>query len=415
MPGTYDILIRDAALRGAPDKRFDIGISQRTISSIESALDGTAALEIDAHGGLVTESFANPHLHLCKVYTLGMMDEEALKDYHGGDMGKAMNAIELAARVKERYDESWIIENVRRAVAQSALFGGTHIRAFADVDSKAKLEGVKALIRAREEFRGIVEIQVVAFAQDGLAREPGAFDLMEEAMALGADVAGGIPWIEYTDATMHQHVAQVFDLAAAHDADVSMLVDDAGDAGLRTLEMMAVEAIQRGWQGRVLAHHARAMHLYPKPYLQKVASLLKQANMGVVTDPHTGPLHARVRELLDEGCLVCLGQDDISDAYYPYGRNNMLEVAFLASHLLWMTTKEDMQTLYDMSTIKAAQAMGLKDFELKVGAPANLVVLAVPNVLEALRAHVAPEHVISHGNLVDSQLMTSVMMSGKWP
>jgi cytosine deaminase len=415
MPSRFDILIRNAAIRGRPAERFDIGINKGTVRAIESTLDGSAVLEIDAGGHLVTESFANPHLHLCKVYTLAMMDDEAMKVYQGGGMGMAMKAIELATRVKERYDESWIIENVRRAVAQSALFGGTHIRAFADVDSKAQLEGVKALIRARQEFQAIVEIQVVAFAQDGLPREPGALELMQQAMALGADVAGGIPWIEYTDATMHQHVAQVFDLAVAHDADVSMLVDDAGDAGLRTLEMMAVEAIQRGWQGRVLAHHARAMHLYPKPYLQKVASLLKQAKMGVVTDPHTGPLHARVRELLDEGCLVCLGQDDISDAYYPYGRNNMLEVAFLASHLLWMTTKEDMETLYDMATVRAAQAMGIPNFSLEVGAPANLVVLGAPNVLEALRSHAAPNHVISHGQLVDRGLMTQVAEAGQWP
>lgn len=415
MPDTFDILIRNAILRSRPDARCDIGIKAGTIRAIERGLDGSAAQEIDASGNLVTESFANPHIHLCKVYTLAMMDDKAMKDYHSGGMGKAMNAIELAALVKESYDERWIVENVRRAVAQSALFGGTHIRAFADVDTKAKLEGIKALIKARKEFEGVVKIQVVAFAQDGLPREPGALELMEQAMALGADVAGGIPWIEYTEQTMQQHVAQVFDLAVAHDADVSMLVDDAGDAGLRTLEMMAVEAIRRGWQGRALAHHARAMALYPKPYLQKVASLLKQADMGIVTDPHTGPLHARVRELQDEGCLVCLGQDDISDAYYPYGRNNMLEVAFLASHLLWMTSSADMQTLYDMITVDGARAMGLRDFALKLGSPANLVVLGAPNVLEALRSHEAPEAVVSHGRLVDTRLMAAVAQTGKWP
>jgi cytosine deaminase len=330
-----------------------------------------------------------------------MMDEEALKDYHGADMGKAMTAIELAARVKEKYDESWIIQNVRRAMLDSARYGCTHIRAFADVDGKARLEGVKALIRAREEFKGILSIQVVAFAQDGVVREPAARDLMRQAMALGADVAGGIPWIEYTDADILEHVRFIFDLAVEFNKDVSMLVDDAGDPGLRSLEAMAVETLRRGWQGRSLAHHARAMALYPTPYFQKVAALLKQAQMGMVSDPHTGPLHARVRELLAEGCLVCLGQDDISDAYYPYGRNNMLEVAFLASHLLWFTTKADMETLYDMVTTRAAQAMGLKNFAIKPGAPANLVVLEQKSVLEALRYHEAPRYVISHGSLVD--------------
>jgi cytosine deaminase len=315
-------------------------------------------------------------------------------------MGKAMTAIELAARVKEGYDESWIIENVRKAVAQAARFGNTHIRAMADVDTKARLEGVKALIRARDEFRGIVDIQVVAFPQDGVVRDPGAADLVREAMELGADVVGGIPWIEYSDAAAQQHIDQMFELAVEYDKPISMLVDDAGDPGLRTLEMLALKTIQVGWQGRSLAHHARAMQLYPKPYFHKVVALLKAAGMGVVSDPHTGPLHACVKELVQEGALVCLGQDDISDAYYPYGRNNMLEVAFLASHLLWMTTTAEMETLYDMITRNAARAMGILDFEIKEGAPANLVVLNQSSVLEALRHHEPPAHVISHGRLL---------------
>jgi cytosine deaminase len=276
------------------------------------------------------------------------------------------------------------------------------------VDSKARLEGIKALIRAREEFKGVVNLQVVAFAQDGIVREPGAVDLMHQAMELGADVAGGIPWIEYTDADIQEHIRVIFDLAQEFDKDVSMLVDDAGDPGLRSLEGMAVETIRRGWQGRSLAHHARAMSMYPTPYFQKVAALLKKARMGVVSDPHTGPLHARVRELLAEKCLVCLGQDDISDAYYPFGRNNMLEVAFLASHLLWFTAASDLETLYDMVTNQAAQAMGIHDNRVQVGAPAHLVVLHQSSVLEALRYHEAPRYVISHGKLVDLARLQTV-------
>ncbi len=408
MTETYDIVIRNAVLRGDPKTKKDIAIAGGKIVKIENKITEKAQNELDAAGNLVTESYVNTHLHLCKVYTLMKMDESALKDYHGADMGKAMTAIELAAKVKEEYDEKWIIKNVRKACALAGRYGCTHIRAFADVDSKAKLEGVKALIKAREEFKGIVDIQVVAFAQDGLVREPGAEQLMREAMKLGADVVGGIPWIEYTDADIAEHVRICFELAKEFDKPVSMLVDDAGDNGLRSLEVMALETIKTGWQGRSLAHHARAMSLYPKPYLQKLAALLKKAGMGVVSDPHTGPLHARVRELLDENVLVCLGQDDISDAYYPYGRNNMLEVAFLNSHLLWFTTREDMETLYDMVTKNPARCIGLKDFEIKVGAPANLVVLDQPNILEALRFHEKPAYVISHGKLIDQTKMDEI-------
>lgn len=413
MPKQFDVLIQHAQLRGQPET-VDIGIEGGTTTALAERLDGEAELTIDARGNLVTESFVNPHLHLCKVYTRQMMDDEALTGYHAEGMGKAMTTIELAARVKEKYAEEWIIKNVRRALAQAAIHGNTHIRAFADVDSKARLEGMKALLRARKEFNGIVEVQVCAFAQDGLVREPGASTLMRQAMEMGADVAGGIPWIEYTEADIRDHVKEIFDLAQEFDKDVSMLVDDAGDAGLRSLEVMAVEAIRRGWQGRALAHHARAMELYPQPYFQKVAALLKQARMSVVSDPHTGPLHARVKELLEEGVNVCLGQDDISDGYYPFGRNNMLEVAFLAAHLLWMTTNRELETLYDMITGNAAHAINVMDHSLKIGAPTNLVVLSAPNVLEALREHEVPLFVISHGKLIDRAHMETLSRNGEW-
>jgi len=405
MTEKFNLVVRNARLRKAPDHTLDLGIRDGKIAAIDRNLPQGAEIELNAEGQLVTESFVNTHLHMCKVYTLAMMDEEAMKDYHGESMGKAMTAIELAAKVKDKYDQSWIVPNVQKAAALAARYGCTHIRAFADVDSKARLEGVKALIQVRDQFRGIVDIQVVAFAQDGIVREPGAADLVSQAMALGADVVGGIPWIEFTDAAIAEHVQVIFDIAEEFDKPVSMLVDDAGDPGLRSLELMALETINRNWHGRSLAHHARAMALYPKPYLQKVAALLKAAQMGVVSDPHTGPLHARVRELLEEDVLVCLGQDDISDAYYPYGRNNMLEVAFLVSHLLWMTTRSDMEILYDMVTTSAARCIGLDSFELKVGSPAHLVVLDEPNVLEALRNHQPPKWVISHGKLVDQDAL----------
>jgi cytosine deaminase len=128
----------------------------------------------------------------------------------------------------------------------------------------------------------------------------------------------------------------------------------------------------------------------------------------VVTDPHTGPLHARVRELLAAGITVCLGQDDISDAYYPYGRNNMLEVAFLASHLLWMMSRADMETLYDMITTAPAKAMNISNHGLATGNAANLVVLDQPDVNEALRFHAAPAAVISQGRIVDLAKMQAL-------
>ena len=133
--------------------------------------------------------------------------------------------------------------------------------------------------------------------------------------------------------------------------------------------------------------------------------MLKAADVAVVSDPHTGPLHARVRELVAAGVNVSLGQDDISDAYYAFGRNSMLEVAFLGAHLLWMMSEDDMELLYDAVTINPATAIGLKSHELAVGNVANLVVLEGETVAEALRFHAAPRAVVSHGHLVDRDSM----------
>jgi cytosine deaminase len=396
----FDLLIRNARTRNSGTDTVDIGIKDGTITSIASGIRGSAGEELDAGGKLVTESYVNGHLHLCKVYTLERIGEEALSNYSSGSMGAAMTAIELAARVKDEYDQRWIIENVRRAADLAVHFGNTHIRAFADTDTTAGLEGVKALLQAREEYKDRLDLQVVAFPQDGVVRDPGAAQYVEEAMDLGADVVGGIPWIEYTDDDARKHIDTMFALAKKYDKDVSMLIDDAGDATLKTLEMLLVKTMQEGWEGRVTVQHARAMQLYPDPYYKKMEALMKQTRVGVVSDPQTGPLHARVRELYDAGVNVALGQDDISDAFYPFGRNNMLEVAFLAAHLLWMTTVEEMNILYDMITTNAARAMGVQNHELKEGGNADLVVLKEENVVEALRNHEAPRYVIRKGKNV---------------
>ncbi|WP_456622605.1 amidohydrolase family protein [Bradyrhizobium sp. P5_C12] len=401
-----DIIVTNARMRSR--EIVDIAITGGTITAIGSRLETGAQAFVDAKGGLVTPAYVNPHLHLCKVWTLPMMSEEALEAYQGGGMSEAAKAVDLAAAVKSSYDASWIIPNARRAVALAALHGNLHIRAFADVDTKARLEGIKALLAVREEFRGIVDIQVVAFPQDGLFREPGADGLMRKAMALGADVVGGIPWIEAGEDDRRRHVDFCFDLAAEHGAEISMLLDDVGDADMRTLDMMARAMIARGVEGRALAHHCRAMALYPEAYLRELTALLREARVSIVSDPHTGPLHARVKELLAADINVCLGQDDISDAYYPLGRNNMLEVAFLAAHLLWMTKKSELDVLYDMITTRAATAMNLERYGLGLGCAANLVVLDQADVTEALRFHTPPRIVISHGRIVDADRMRTL-------
>jgi cytosine deaminase len=392
----YDILIKNAKTRKSQNL-VNIAIQAGKIVAIAEDLEGETAQLIDARGGLVTESFVNGHLHLDKVYTLQMAGEDALKEYTGGGMGGAMTGIERAADFKSSYDQSWIIPNVRKACDLAIKYGNTHIRAFADVDTKARLEGVSALLKMREEYRDRLELQVVAFPQDGIAREPGAKELIRQALEMGADVVGGIPWIEFTKEDEQEHVDSMCTLAKEFDKPISMLLDDVGDMEERTLEMLCKATIEMGWQGRVTAQHCRAMELYPENYFRKLVSLLKKAGIGVVSDPHTGPLAARVRDLLEAGVPVALGQDDIQDAYYPFGECNMLQVAFLASHLLQMRTFGDMEILYDMITTGAAKVLGIDGHELKIGGNADLVVLDAEDVYHAIWYHRAPLYVMKNG------------------
>lgn len=393
----FDILIKNAKTRETGSNLMQIAIEKGKIVKIAEQVSGDAKQTIDAGSKLVTGSFINGHLHLDKVYTLAMMDDEAISAYTDGGMGGAMTAIELASSVKKKYDEKWIIQNVRKALDLAVRYGNTHIRAFADTDTTGKLEGVKALIKAREEYKGRVEVQVVAFPQDGVVRDPGAEDYVDQAMKLGADVVGGIPWIEYTDADSQEHIDRMFKLAKKYNKDVSMLIDDAGDATLRTLEMLASTTLREGWQGRVTVQHARAMALYPEPYYRKIEALLKKGQIGLVSDPQTGPLYARVKSLYAAGVSVALGQDDIADAYYPFGRNNMQEVAFLAAHLMNMVSRPEMEVLFDLITTNAAKALGIKNYGVKEGCNADLVILDAGNVWEALWSHDYPLYVIKDG------------------
>jgi cytosine deaminase len=274
------------------------------------------------------------------------------------------------------------------------------VLAFADVDTKARLEGVIPLLALREEFRGVVDLHVVAFPQDGLLCDPGAEELVREAVELGADVVGGIPWVEDSDADAREHARRMCALAAERERRVAMLVDDAGDASLRTTEMLATALLEHGLVGRGVANHARALGLYPRPALEEVAALAQRAGLAFVSDPHTGSLHLPVRELTALGLPVALGQDDIEDAYYPFGRHSMLEVAFLAAHALGAFDQPGLDLVYDAVTTTAARVLGVPDHRLEPGGRADLVVHHHSTVREVLAHHEPPAYVVASGRLV---------------
>ena len=395
-----DVLVRNARLLDG--RVVSLGVADGLYVEVtEGEIEVEPGLAIDAEGRLVTPSFVDAHLHLDKVYTLPLAGDAALASYTSDDMGEAMRSIVRdASAVKQHYDRSWIVPNVRRALDEAVRNGVLHVQAFVDVDTTAGLEGMASVLAAREEYRDLVDLQVVAFPQDGLLRDPGAAELCEEAMRLGADVVGGIPWIELTDRDAAEHVQWACRLAASTGSRVAMLTDDAGDPSLRTTAMLAEAMIEHGLQGRGVACHARALATYPTPSMVRLADLARAAGLGFVSDPHTGPLHLPVRELLDEDLLVALGQDDIEDAYYPFGRHNMLEVAFLAAHVLGFLSGPDQLRLLDLVTVRAARVLGIGGHGIAVGNPADLCVHHHERVVDVLREHARPRWVLRRGKVV---------------
>src|SRR3954449_8508977 len=357
---------------------------------------------VEAGGGLVTEPFVDAHLHLDKVRTLPLVGEEALQAYTAAGMADSARGIDLASAVKRHYTVDRLLPNIRQALDDGLRHGVLTVQAFADVDTAAGLVGVQAVLAAREEFAGRVDVRVVAFPQDGVLRDPGAADLVEQALDLGADVVGGIPWIEATPAEQSQHVEWACALAARRGLPVAMLTDDAPDPRYETTRMLAEAMLRHGLVGRGLACHARALGHYDEDRLTAVLDVVQRAGLGLVSDPHTGSVALPVERALAAGIAVALGQDDIEDAYYPFGRHNLLEVAFLAAHLLGLRSAAQQELLVDLVTTSAARVLGLTGYGLRPGGPADLLVHDATRTLDLLARHAPPRVVIRAGEVVSS-------------
>jgi cytosine deaminase len=359
-----------------------------------------AVAQVDADGRLVTPSFVDGHLHLDKVFSLTRVGDGALAAYTSGEMGAAAQAIGLAREVKRGYDRAWIAPNVRRVLEWSVAHGVLTFQAFVDVDTTGGLEGLHGVLDALEGFRDVLDVRIVAFPQDGIVRDPGAAELVEEALRLGADTVGGIPWIEASDRDAQRHVDWACSLAARTGRRVAMLVDDAGDPALRTTEMLALAILDHGLEGRGVACHARAVGTYAEPSQRRLAELALRAGLTFVADPQTGPLRLPVGLFDELGVPVALGQDDIEDAYYPFGRHSMLEVAFLAAHALGWLSGAGQARLLDMVTTRAADVLGVAGHRIEVGSRADLVVHPQERLVDVLREHAAPSVVIARGRVV---------------
>lgn len=360
---------------------------------------------IDAKGGLVLPSFVDPHLHLDLAYSIDVVKPNV--------SGTLIEAIRHWTEAKKKLTAANVRERAIRAIYDEVGFGTGFIRTHVDVAVNSGLRLCEGVLAAREKCKGIVEIQVVVFPQDGIIRDPGAFEQMREAMRMGCDVVGGIAHNERTAEDSRRHIDLLFDLAEEFDADIDCHIDETDSPESRCVEYLAARTIERKRHGRVTASHVCALASYGNVHARKVTDLLAEGRVHVVTNPPVN-LHlqgrydrypkrrglTRVTELMAAGVNVAAGQDCIRDPFYPLGTGQMLDVAHTLVHADHLSTPRQLEQVLDTVTVNAAKALRLPKYGAVKGAWADLVILPVESGAEAIRLRPRPSAVLKRGRRV---------------
>lgn len=357
---------------------------------------------IDADGGLVTPSLVDPHLHLDLAYSV--------EEVPPNKSGTLLEAIELWSAAKRELS----IENVKaraiRAVEAEVSFGTSFIRSHVDVASASGDRLFKGVLAAREETHNFCDIQLVAFPQDGLIRDPGAVDLIRQSVKQGVDLVGGIPHIERTRREGIAHLELMFDLAQELDADIDVHIDETDDPQSLYTEHLASLTVQRNYQGRVTASHVCALSSYTDVHASRVMDLIAEADIDVVCNPGVN-LHlqgrfdsypkrrglTRISQLLERGIQCAAGQDCIKDPFYPLGTGQMLDQAFLLVHADHLSTPKQIGTAFDMVSSMAGKVCKRPNVEVNVGGSADLAIFPVDNVIDLVRTKPTPSAVLFRG------------------
>jgi len=383
---------------------------------------------VAARGGLLLPAFVDTHVHLDKVGIRDGLDSGRRYpgSAHPGDLGWAIAATHEAKRA---YTVESVAARATAVIEQHVLNGTTRVRSHVDVDTIGGLTPLRGVRAAAAATADLADVVTIAFPQEGIARDPGAAELMVAAMAEGADVVGGMPHWEDGEAAQRAHVRFCFDLAQRFDADVDMHVDETDDGDVRTLAMVVEETELRGWQGRVTVGHVCALAAADQAYADAVVAGCARAGITVASNPVTNLVlqgrgdrglvrrgTTRVRELLDAGVPVAFGQDCVRDAFYPFGRASMLEVALVSAHAAHLTTPAELRTALAAVTEVPAAAWRLGgDYGGAPGARADLQLYAAPTWEEVLRLQDPPRAVWRAGRLVATSEVTRTLRPASGP
>ncbi|UGV30534.1 cytosine deaminase [Halopseudomonas aestusnigri] len=360
---------------------YRVEISAGRFSRIEpqSADVVAAADELDAGGNLLLPPFVEPHIHLDAALTAGQP--------RWNQSGTLFEGIECWGERKAMLSRDDVISRAEQTLKLFAAHGIQYVRTHVDV-TDPQLTALRAMVEVRDRVREFVDLQIVAFPQEGILSFPGGKELMREAVTVGADVIGGIPHFEFTRDYGVESVKLLMDLAEANDCLVDVHCDEIDDPQSRFLEVLAAEALSRDYGSRVTASHTCAMHSYEDAYCSRLFRLLSKSGLRFVALP-TENLHlqgrfdgypkrrgiTRVPELLDAGLKVCFGQDSIRDPWYPMGNGNLLRTLDVGLHACHMLGMERIETALEIVTDNGAAALNLAEYGIAVGNPARCMVL----------------------------------------
>ncbi len=383
-----DLILRNARL---PDggEAVDIAVKDARIAELRPQIEGQAAEELDAGGHLVTAPFVDSHFHMDATLTYGMP--------RVNESGTLLEGIALWAELKPDLTAAAIKERALRLCRLSIARGTLAIRSHVDI-SDGRLLAVEALLEVKREMAPYLDLQLVAFPQDGFLRLPEARENLLRALDLGVEVVGGIPHFERTMAEGAESVRQLCEIAAERGLPVDMHCDETDDPNSRHVESLAHETQRLGLQGRVTGSHLTSMHSMDNYYVSKLIPLMAEAELKVVANPlinitiqgrhDSYPKRrgmTRVKELAAAGLDVAFGHDCVMDPWYSLGSHDMLEVAHMGLHVGLMTGRAEMRTCFDAVTASGARVLGLENYGLEPGCRADLVVLQCRDPIEALR------------------------------
>ena len=400
-----DLIIKNANLSNDLTG-VDIACKDGVIISIERGINANAKKTIDAQGHLVSPPFVDPHFHMDATLSLGTPRMNV--------SGTLLEGISLWSELKPIQNVEQIIDRALRYCDLAVSMGIGAIRSHVDICDNS-LKGVEALLEVQRKVAPYIELQLVAFPQDGIFRDPNAKVNLINALDMGVNVVGGIPHFERTMQDGADSVKFLCEIAAERGLMVDMHCDESDDPQSRHIEMLAFETSRLGLHGRVAGSHLTSMHSMDNYYVSKLIPLMAEAEIHVIPNPLINIMlqgrhdsypkrrgQTRVPELKNAGINVGFGSDCVMDPWYSLGKADMLDVAHMGLHVGQLSSRLDMEWCFDAVTLNSANIMGLEGYGLKRGCKADMVILQANDKIDAIRLRANRLFVIRAGKVIST-------------